>query len=971
MNLIERLEGNLTEYQSIPFWSWNDQLEPEELRRQIREMKKAGIGGFFMHARGGLLTEYMGEDWFKAVDACIDEAKKQGMDAWAYDENGWPSGFAGMKLLEDSANFAHYLTCEARATFDPMALACYRLEEGHLIRVWRDEGESCVCLYDRTNSSVVDILNPEIVQKFIEETHEKYYERFKDQFGRVLMGFFTDEPQYFRYQTAYSPVMLKAYRERYGEDLLKELGALFMDCDESDRLRYRYWKLMNELYTESFAGQIFRWCEKHNCMMTGHSIEESSLFGQMMCCAGVMPFYQYEHIPGMDWLGRRVGSEVSPRQVSSVAQQLGRKHTLTETFACCGWDVTPKELKRIAEWQYVNGINLMCQHLYPYSIRGQRKRDYPAFYSNHNPWTKDFRFFNDYFTTLGYMLAESREVADTVVIHPIHSAYFTFKRDDGKSVSELNARFENLAERLGARGVGHHYADETLLAKYGSVKGRRLVIGKCSYSTVVVPDMKGLDHETVELLKKFVDEGGRLYFDGEQVPSLVDGVPAKIGLVSNITFDDLKNPGVSIDRYDTAVRMTIRRSEFGDFIYAVNLSDTEDFSLKLHVNARGAKRFRAENRTYEPVYFENAETGGIDIPLSFRPGESTILFLSSTAQAGEKATETPLKALAAPSAFIERMDENALTVDHCSLSYDNVTFTEPMPVMAVSDRLLREKRNGTVYVRYEFEIKAKPEKLRVEAEKMRSAGAWLNGEPLAFDQPGTQDPAFVSADIAEKVKFGRNQIVFMIDYYQPEHVYKVYNGVYYDHDDTTESLVNCLSFETDIEDIYLRGDFCVETPEMEPGAKNTLLTDGPFRVTLPRKYVNLNSLAADGFPFFAGTIRVRVPFVAEGTETKLRLNGRFAVAKISVNGGKEHMLMFTDEADISGDVRPGENMMTLELTNSCRNLYGPFHNPDDPESFSISPMSFTLSGTWQDGKSPKYTNRYAFTCFGIDTIELG
>ena len=83
------------------------------------------------------------------------------------------------------------------------------------------------------------------------------------------------------------------------------------------------------------------------------------------------------------------------------------------------------------------------------------------------------------------------------------------------------------------------------------------------------------------------------------------------------------------------------------------------------------------------------------------------------------------------------------------------------------------------------------------------------------------------------------------------------------------------------------------------------------------------------------------------------------------------MLMFTDEADISGDVRPGENMMTLELTNSCRNLYGPFHNPDDPESFSISPMSFTLSGTWQDGKSPKYTNRYAFTCFGIDTIELG
>ena len=120
-------EKELKNYQSIPFWSWNDKLEPEELRRQIRNMKKAGIGGFFMHARGGLLTEYMGEDWMKAVETCIDEAEKQDMNAWCYDENGWPSGFAGMKLLEDPANFAHYLTCEEKPAFDPEALACYRL----------------------------------------------------------------------------------------------------------------------------------------------------------------------------------------------------------------------------------------------------------------------------------------------------------------------------------------------------------------------------------------------------------------------------------------------------------------------------------------------------------------------------------------------------------------------------------------------------------------------------------------------------------------------------------------------------------------------------------------------------------------------------------------------------------------------------------------------------------------------------
>ena len=62
-----------------PFWSWNDKLEIKELERQIELMKKSGIEGFFMHARGGLETEYLSEDWFRAVEASVDEAEKRGI----------------------------------------------------------------------------------------------------------------------------------------------------------------------------------------------------------------------------------------------------------------------------------------------------------------------------------------------------------------------------------------------------------------------------------------------------------------------------------------------------------------------------------------------------------------------------------------------------------------------------------------------------------------------------------------------------------------------------------------------------------------------------------------------------------------------------------------------------------------------------------------------------------------------------
>ena len=85
-------------YRPIPFWSWNEKLDTEETKRQVALMDEAGVGGYFMHARGGLLTDYMGEEWFDNVKAAIEEGDKRGMHSWAYDENGWPSGFGGGKV---------------------------------------------------------------------------------------------------------------------------------------------------------------------------------------------------------------------------------------------------------------------------------------------------------------------------------------------------------------------------------------------------------------------------------------------------------------------------------------------------------------------------------------------------------------------------------------------------------------------------------------------------------------------------------------------------------------------------------------------------------------------------------------------------------------------------------------------------------------------------------------------------------
>ncbi len=966
-NVIEILKGDLTDYRPVPFWSWNDELDPKELRRQINHMKRDGFGGFFMHARGGLKTEYMGEDWFKCVSACVDESKKRGMRAWAYDENGWPSGFAGMKLLEDPANHVHYLEGAEREGFDPAALGCYRVEDGHLYKLNEDDGRGCFCVYDRTNPTVVDVLNWKIVQKFILETHSKYYKLLGKDFGKALIGFFTDEPQYFRGATAYTPVIVPRYQSRYSEDITLKLGALFLDCDEAACFRYRYWLMMNELFTESFAGQVYRWCEEHGCQLTGHVVEEKHLAGQMEGCAGVMPFYEYEHIPGVDWLGRDIGSELTPRQVSSVAMQLGKKQVLTESFAACGWDVTPRELKRILEWQFVNGVNLVCHHLYPYSISGQRKRDYPAFYSPVTSWNMYMRRFNDYFTRLGYLLAESREMAGTLVIHPLHAGYTLYKRLDRESTGALNASFTELVEKLGARGVVHHIGDETLMKKYGRVAGRKLVIGKCAYSTVVVPEMPSIDESTLKLLREFVKNGGKLCLAGE-APKLVNGEERPLDIRGNISLDEVANPGFALAGGSESIRITLRRAEFGDFIFAVNLSKDKRQSNVLKIRAQGARKLNLETLRFEDIPFGRT-ADGIEIPLELDAGESVLMFLSARAMSAEKQPEGEVKVLSAAGALITRADKNTLPLDTACLSYDGVTYTEALPIMAINDRLLREQTNRTVYLKYAFNANARPSDIRLEAESGADTRFTVNGIEIQPDGEGDFGTGFLSFDISRLVRMGLNEVVLRMDYYQSEHVYRVHNGVYFEHDNTTESLVNCLCYDTNIENIYLRGDFCVETEELVPADKRCFNASG-FAITLPRRYVNLSGLASDGFPFFGGTLKLTVDIEAKGTEKWLRLNGRYAAARVSVNGGANRTLLLSDKINVEYELKQGSNTLDIELTSSLRNVFGPFHQKGDPEPNFTSPLSFTHYGRWEDGRWEGYQDEYAIKYFCIDSIEI-
>lgn len=934
--------ADVSEYRALPFWSWNDELKPEELVWQIKWMKENGFGGYFMHARGGLTTEYLGDDWFDCVKACLDAGDEQGMESWAYDENGWPSGFAGGKLLSDPKNCDKYLTTSV-GEYDGNALVSYLLEGENLVRTTESGKGEYLNVYEHTSNSTADILNPEVMDKFLELTHVEYKKRMGEKWSSVK-GFFTDEPQYFRWAHPYTDMIAKHFKEKYGEDILDGLGLMFVEKEGYRQFRYRYWLGMQSLMLENFGKKIYDWCDENGSALTGHYVEECNLWAQLMCNGGIMPYYEYMHIPGMDHLGAVVGTPVAPKQLSSVARQLGKKRVLTETFACCGWNATPRLNKRIAEWQFVNGVNLMCQHLLPYSEHGQRKRDYPAHYSWSNPWVReDYRTFNDYFARLGRLIAESDEKVSVALFCPMRSMYFDYKRNEEKELP-VDGSYVRTAVMLSKYNIPYHIIDETVMEKHAVVDSNKLKVGNCEYDYVIFPLTYTMGSFCADLFETYYENGGKMLFL-EGVPMFKEGQSHEYSFKSNVDMESIINAQeFTISDRDTEIQSTHRVYEGKEYIYAVNLSDDKGYTVTFNGNFKG----------FDCIDLETFETKKVGNTLYFDAGQSYVLFFSDEPQEYEspKAEFT----LSTPFEVVDASD-NYMLLDKLCYSLDGQNYSPSLRYMGVFDELIKKRYNGEVYLKYTFIARDVPRRLSLLAEDLHNIWCKVNGNEVTFDGVSDFEKQIYRADISSFVKQGENEIIFKINFYESDEVYDVLFGT------GTEGLKNKLAYDTTIEACYLQGDFGVysDKPFVKGETKNVYLADEFY---IAQRKDTVSNTLCDGYPFFAGNITLRS--VVENPKNKvLYLDGEWCLSTVTVNGKKVEKSYFANKVDLTDYLTDGKNEILVTLFSGNRNLLGPHHCAWDEEPLWVGPHTWELVGSWTDGVSSQELPRYAFIRFGL------
>ena len=992
MDLVQRFREaghSGQEFRATTFWSWNDRLDPDEVRRQIREIARGGLGGHFMHAQCGLETPYLGPEWLEAIRAAIDEGSHTGVTPWLFDEHTGPSGscagrvYGGREVFRQKhLAFEEIQPSEWEPTEHTVAVfiaerdgkgnfvSFHRLAEPRSVyrRPLRRHETALHFLY-RTGE-YVDVLNRDATEEFLKQTHELYRSSVGGEFGRAIPGIFTEE----RYSAGgahklpWSLELPKYFRRACRYELLDRLPELFFPVGPYQKTRFDFFETVTRLFLLAWTMPIYQWCDRNGLRFTGHLGAEDTLLGQVMYVGAAMPHYEYMHIPGFNSPGREPGGPLGVKQAASVAAQLGRTRVLGEMFGSSGWNVTFDDQRWIAEWQFALGANMICPHLAAYSLRGIRKRDFPPSLHYHQPWWPQYYLWNDYMARQLAVLAQGRPVADVLVVHPIASAWAEFSPLSHTPVQELDERLRALTELILATHADFHFGDELIMERKGRVEKGELVVGACRYAAVVVPDSTNLRQSTVKLLAALRKSGGRVVFAG-RVPDRVDGEPTKdvAALARRCLKADIATPrGRKALRRALDPKLEVvdargkdaagilahwRRGDNGNVYFFLNTDDRRALNAEVRLPAGGTVAVMDATSGQSWEIPTRARGKRVTLRHTFGPRESLLLVQPEGAtEALDPVPVTVGKAHRLTGRWnVKRLDPNTLVLDTACWRTDEGTYSEPMNIVDIQQELMQRAAQEVILLRFDFECAItdlKGRRFELVIEQPQAYEMWYNGmrTPLA-DAGAYWDGALRRIDITPFVKCGANVIELKRPWFIEERRRSLLMGR------TAGWESRALAPDVELEPIYITGDFGVAFPKGSKQGPNgsRWMLGRPRLVDEPQRLAG-GDLIRSGYPFFVG----RLMFEKEVTlrsdpspDTTIELPAFAAVtATVHVNGEEAGAVWKTPRVlPIGSLLQKGRNRVAVTLTTSLRNMLGPHHHPNG-EVHQVSPSSFACQKGW-------------------------
>lgn len=623
----------------------------------------------------------------------------------------------------------------------------------------------------------------------IEAVYEPHWEHYKEEFGKTIAGFFSDEPELGNGHLydqnnglGCSPTMDYPWsrelemrlKEELGEDFAGQLALLWeqdADAAETARVRYAYMDGVSRLVEEDFSWPIGEWCRAHGVEYIGHLIEDNNHASKTGSSLG----HFFRGLAGQDMAGiDDIGGQVMPGQEdvdlnmppfhsrngsfyhyglgklgSSAAaiEPLKKGNSMCEIFGAYGWGEGVRLEKYLLDHFMVRGIN----HFVPHAFSGKEYPDPdcpPHFYAHgNNPQYRHFGALMAYGNRVLELINGGRHVAPAAILYHGESDW--------------------MGEAMASDIVGHQLYDHQIDYDYipqdvfldENVYDMEITEGKLrvntqEYKVLIVPELQFVTPHMKEAVKKMQEAHFPVYFinrlpeggEGEVVP--LDELVAKLsGQGVNELSIEPENNRVRYYHYEhqdgSAVYLFVNE---GDDIYEGNVQIPDERDCYIYD--------AWENTVYRAEVLREEDKKAKKVSLSLEPLKSQIVIFDQKENVEEvlKQEKRPL--------VVSGEEVKLGTVWKRSIcrSIDYPKFGEKKGI-CLPDLLHEEEPLFSGFVRYENQFEGKVGETYVLeiSDAYEGVEVFVNGRSL-----GIQIVPTYRFDLSSEIQDGVNELVIEV-----------------------------------------------------------------------------------------------------------------------------------------------------------------------------------------------------------------
>ena len=618
----------------VRWWWFGPSVTKTELEREMRLMKEGGIGGFEVQpvypveldnpATGIHNFPYLSDEFIDDLRFTGAKARELGLRYDLTLGSGWPYG--GPHISLDLA--APRLRVQ-QGTVAP-ALA----EGEQMVAAFPEKGLFFIASHTRmmvkraavgAEGFVLNHYDKAAINAHLKTVGDRLAQSFGQNPPHAI---FSDSLEVER--SDWTADFLEQFRKRRGYDLKPYLPALATDIGEKTMaVRHDWGKTLSELANDNYLTPLRDWAHQHSTLL------RSQTYGTPPAMLSSNALVDLPEGEGSQW--RRFSTS---RWASSASHLYGKPVTSSETWTWLHSPVfraTPLDMKAEADIHFLQGINQLVAHGWPYSPPSAGEPGWrfyaAAVFNQHNPWWLVMPDISKYLQRVSFLLRQGEAANDVAVYLPTDDAWAGFTPGTVSINKAIDTRFgTTLIPQILDAGFNFDFIDDAAISN-GSLK----------HPILVLPSVERIPLATYRKLEEYVRKGGILVATGRMpalAPGLMDeGDTPKVVELSRTLFQNPGAPGrlvVDVSGLSKFLRSAMtpdvvsspeigfvhRKLGFADVYFVVNTSNhpvktSAAFRVK---DLRGA--------WWDPMTGKMIDISKAKVELSLAPYESRVVVFS-------------------------------------------------------------------------------------------------------------------------------------------------------------------------------------------------------------------------------------------------------------------------------------------------------------------------------------------------------